>query len=76
MWPEMRETRESLQDYTVGLDGPGLPTFHESELSPQNHITVKVMGNVVHLRAHGKGKPGWETLSSPDTNVKGVQENL
>ena len=34
-------------------DGPGLHTFHESELTPQHHIIVKVKGNAVYLCAHG-----------------------
>lgn len=52
---KMREARESMQNYRVGLHKRGLATFQQSELIPWYHITAKVMGNVVYLCAQGKG---------------------
>lgn len=40
------------------LNGPGLHTLHESELTPQHHIIGKVKGNAVYLCAHGERETG------------------
>lgn len=74
----MREARESLKNYTAGLHGRGLlglPTFHQSEAIPWHHIKAEVMGDVVYMHAH---KENWvcESLSSPNTDVKELQESL
>ena len=73
---EMWKARESIRDYPVGLDGPGLPTFHQSDLGPWLNNS-KGCGECCPLVwPQSKGNQGLETLSSPDTNVKGIQESF
>lgn len=56
MWPDEGSKRE-LEGLHRRLDGPGLHTFLESELTPQHHIIVKVKGNAQSTCVTmGKGK--------------------
>ena len=53
----MRGAKRELEGLHRRLDGPGLHTFHESELTPQHHIIVKVKGNAQSTCVTmGKGK--------------------
>lgn len=57
MWPDEGSKRE-LEGLHSRLNGPDLHTFHESELTPQHHIIVKVKGNAVCLCNHGERETG------------------